>query len=83
MWKAVVSPHTIPIPKEAVVQKPKGNVETSLRSDDEPVNQEDNEDDDKEVEELAEEEEEGVLGVLVVQVHLNRLFHFRQMKCIC
>ena len=66
MWKAVVSPHTIPIPKEAVVQKPRGNVETSLRSDDKPVNQEDNEDDDKEVEELAEKEEEGILGVLVV-----------------
>ena len=35
-----------------------------------PVNEEDNEKDNKEVEQLADEEEEGILGVLVVKVHL-------------
>ena len=35
-----------------------------------PVNEEDDEKDNKEVEQLADEEEEGILGVLVVKVHL-------------
>ena len=39
-----------------------------------PVDEEDNEKDDEEVEQLADEEEEGVLGVLVVQVHLVQHF---------
>ena len=72
MWKAVVSPDAISISKEAVVQKPRKSFETSLRNEDGPVNQEDNDDDNKEVEKLTEEEEEGVLGVLVVKVHLDR-----------
>ena len=43
-----------------------------LRNKHQPVDQEDNDDDNKEVEKLTEEEEEGVLGVLVVKVHLDR-----------
>ena len=39
-----------------------------------PVDEEDNEKDNEEVEQLADKEEEGVLGVLVVQVHLVQHF---------